>query len=144
MRVQDPAKYAEVLLGIARPNERWTAGRLQQISDGDHDIAIQPSDIWVHLTYQSAFVDDGGRLQLRRDVYGLDSRTLAAIRSVRTMIETVTAPEARADKPERVAGAPSPGRRKTAATPPPPRSTSFFESLFGGRPQQPSRSTFVR
>ena len=24
MRVQDPPKYAEVLLGIARPNEKWT------------------------------------------------------------------------------------------------------------------------
>ena len=26
MRVQDPAKYAEVLLNIARPSEHWTRG----------------------------------------------------------------------------------------------------------------------
>jgi murein L,D-transpeptidase YcbB/YkuD len=137
MRVQDPAKYAEVLLNIARPNEHWTAGRLQQISGGDHDIQIQPSDIWVHLTYQSVFVDDDGRLQTRRDVYGLDSRMLAAIRSVRAMIETVPA-DVKAEKPEPVAATSSPSRRKTAATPP-TRPVSFFENLFGVRSLQPPR-----
>ena len=30
MRVQDPAKYAEVLLNIARPHERWTAERIKK------------------------------------------------------------------------------------------------------------------
>jgi hypothetical protein len=42
----------------------------------------------VHLTYQTAFVD-GGKLQTRRDVYNLDSRTLAAIRSERGTLEAV-------------------------------------------------------
>ena len=46
-----------------------------------------PAPIWVHLTYQSAFVDDAGKLQIRRDVYNLDSRTLAAIKSERGMVE---------------------------------------------------------
>jgi hypothetical protein len=36
--------------------------------------------IWIHLTYQTAFVDDEGKLQIRRDLYNLDSRTLAAIK----------------------------------------------------------------
>ena len=85
MRVQDPAKYAEVLLNIARPRENWTAERIKRMYGGaEQDIQLQPAQISVHLTYQTAFVDDAGRLQLRRDVYGLDSRTLAAIKSERS------------------------------------------------------------
>ena len=31
MRVQDPAKYAEVLFNIARPSENWTADRIKRM-----------------------------------------------------------------------------------------------------------------
>jgi hypothetical protein len=34
-------------------------------------LANQPR---VHLTYQTAFVDDAGKLELRDDVYGFDGR----------------------------------------------------------------------
>jgi Uncharacterized protein conserved in bacteria len=34
MRVQDPAKYAEVLLNIARPSEHWTSRRSSECSAG--------------------------------------------------------------------------------------------------------------
>ena len=88
MRVQDPAKYAEVLLNIARPQEHWTAARITHMfGNGEQDLQLQPTPIWVHLTYQTAFVDNAGKLQTRRDVYNLDSRTLAAIRSTRGVIE---------------------------------------------------------
>jgi murein L,D-transpeptidase YcbB/YkuD len=88
MRVQDPAKYAEVLLNIARPQEHWTAARITHMfGNGEQDLQLQPTPIWVHLTYQTAFVDNTGKLQTRRDVYNLDSRTLAAIRSARGVIE---------------------------------------------------------
>jgi hypothetical protein len=53
----------------------------------EQDLQIQPVPIWVHLTYQTAFVDDAGKLQLRRDVYGLDARMLAALRSERGAVE---------------------------------------------------------
>jgi len=87
MRVQDPAKYAEVLLNIARPNERWTAERIKSMfGSAEQDIQL-PTQIWVHLTYQTAFVDNAGKLQIRPDVYSLDSRTLAAIKSERGSIE---------------------------------------------------------
>jgi hypothetical protein len=89
----------------------------------------------VHLTYQSAFVDDTGKLQIRRDVYNLDSRTLAAIKSERAIIETI--PEA---KSEQVIASGSGGRR--AAT---PRPVSFFSSFFfAGRPLRPPRDTHYR
>ena len=37
------------------------------------------------MTYQTAFVDDAGKLQTRRDLYNLDSRTLAAIKGARAV-----------------------------------------------------------
>src|SRR5215467_6933965 len=88
MRVQDPAKYAEVLLNIARPQEHWTAARITRMfGSGEQDLQLQPTPIWVHLTYQTAFVDNAGKLQTRRDIYNLDSRTLAAIESGRGGLE---------------------------------------------------------
>ena len=63
MRVQDPAKYAEVLLNIVRPREHWTAQRIKSLfGRGEQNIQLQPAQVWVHLTYQTAFVDDAGKL----------------------------------------------------------------------------------
>ena len=99
MRVQDPAKYAEVLLKIARPNEHWSAERIQRMYGGSEQNLQMPTTVWVHLTYQTAFVDDAGKLQMRRDVYNLDSRTLAAIKSERGRLDP-----APARKREEIAG----------------------------------------
>jgi L,D-transpeptidase YcbB len=135
MRIQDPAKYADVLLNIARPNEHWTLERVTRMfGGGEQDIQL-PTPIWVHTTYQSAFVDDNGKLQFRRDVYNLDSRTLAAIKSERAIIEAV--PEAKSEPV--VASSGSGGGRRAAA----PRSMSFFESFFfGGQAPRPSRGIY--
>jgi hypothetical protein len=74
MRIQDPAKYAEVLLNLARPSEHWTVDRVTRLySGGEQDIPLPPTAIWVHVTYQSAFVDDSGKLQVRRGVWAIDS-----------------------------------------------------------------------
>jgi murein L,D-transpeptidase YcbB/YkuD len=136
MRVQDPAKYAEVLLNIARPNEHWTIEKVKRMfGGGEQDIQLQSAQIWVHLTYQSGFVDDNGKLQVRPDVYNLDSRTLAAIKSERAIIETV--PEG---KSEQVIASGSGGRRTAT-----PRPVSFFSSLFfAGTPPRPPRDIYYR
>jgi murein L,D-transpeptidase YcbB/YkuD len=128
MRVEDPAKYAEVLFNVARPNENWSAEKVKRMfGSAEQDIQL-PVPIWVHLTYQTAMVDDAGKLQMFRDVYGLDSRTMAAIKNDRGMIEP---PQER--RREEIA---SSGQRRLAAQQ--PRTVSFFESLFGGgRPFQP-------
>src|SRR6202043_120080 len=116
MRVQDPAKYAEVLFNIARPHEHWTAEKVKSMfGRAEQDIQLQPAQIWVHLTYQSAFVDDAGKLQVRRDVYNLDSRTLAAIKSERAIIEP--APERKGEQ-EMASGS---GRRSARSS----RNASF-------------------
>jgi murein L,D-transpeptidase YcbB/YkuD len=52
MRVQDPAKYAEVLLDIARPREHWTAERIKRMfGTSEQDIQLQATPIWVHLMW---------------------------------------------------------------------------------------------
>ena len=44
------------------------------------NINFPPSKfIPVHLTYQTAFVDSDGKLQLREDVYGRDARQMATL-----------------------------------------------------------------
>ena len=131
MRVQDPAKYAEVLFNIARPSENWTADRITRMfGTGEQDIQL-PVPIWVHLTYQNAFVDDAGQLQIRRDVYNIDSRTLAAIKSERGMVEPM-------QERKRDEVATSSGQRRLAS-PQAPRVVSFFDALFGGGRSQQAR-----
>jgi murein L,D-transpeptidase YcbB/YkuD len=121
MRVQDPAKYAEVLFNIARPDEQWTAERVTSLfGRTEQDISIQPAQVWVHLTYQTAFVDDAGKLQTRRDVYNLDSRTLAAIKSERGLIEPASE---RKREQEIASGTPRRSSRQ-----------SFFGPMFGDSP----------
>jgi murein L,D-transpeptidase YcbB/YkuD len=120
MRVQDPAKYAEVLLNIARPREHWTAARIQNMFGGAEQNIQLPSQIWVHLTYQTAFVDNAGKLQTRRDIYSLDSRTLAAIKSERGIVEP--APE-RKQEQEMATGS---GERRSAR---PARTSALVPSM---------------
>ena len=127
MRVQNPAKYAEVLLNIARPNESWTADKVKRMfGTGEQDIQL-PAQIWVLLTYQNAFIDEAGKLQIRRDIYNIDSRTIAAIKTERGIIEP-------AQERKREQEAVATGQRRSVAA---PRTVSFFEALFGfGRPMQ--------
>ncbi len=80
MRVENPAKYAEVLLAIARPGEGYTQDRIRNMfGTTERDISL-PGFIPVHLTYQTAFADDQGKLQLRDDVYGRDNALLAILK----------------------------------------------------------------
>jgi hypothetical protein len=81
MRVQDPVKYAEVLLAIARPSEGHTENRIRSMF-GNSEIEVRlPVFIPVHVTYQTAFVDKEGKLQLRDDIYGRDKAMLAVLKS---------------------------------------------------------------
>jgi hypothetical protein len=47
---------------------------------GEIDIKF-PTPIPVNITYQTAFVDDAGKLQFRKDVYGRDATMLALLRN---------------------------------------------------------------
>jgi murein L,D-transpeptidase YcbB/YkuD len=80
MRVQDPVKYAEVLLSVVRPGDGYTQDRIRKMF-GQSEADIQfPKFLPVHLTYQTAFVDDDGTLQFRDDIYGRDKALLAILK----------------------------------------------------------------
>jgi len=89
MRVQDPVKYAEVLLSIVRPGEGYSQDRIRRMY-GAYEADIQfPTFIPVHLTYQTAFVDDQGKLEFREDIYGRDRALLAVLNGAERKVADV-------------------------------------------------------
>ncbi len=86
MRVQNPEKYAEVLLSLAQPEEGYTIARIRSLyGDQERTIKLQ-QEIPVHVTYQTAFVGENGQLNFRHDIYGLDAATLKLMRNDERMI----------------------------------------------------------
>jgi L,D-transpeptidase YcbB len=84
MRVQDPQRYAEVLLSLVRPSDGYTLDRIKSmIASNDQTDIPFPTFIPVNLTYQTAFVDDDGKLEFRDDVYGRDKALLAILKGDR-------------------------------------------------------------
>ncbi len=129
MRVQYPDQYASVLLNITMPNERYTPERIRSMY-GRSEIDLKfPTPIPVNITYQTAFVDEAGKLQFRKDIYGRDATMIAILKNNRGKdLENVVAH-----------AQPSYARPKGAL----PNSVSlsdnsfssgpnFFERLFGG------------
>ena len=81
MRVQNPDQYAYVLLNIALPNDHYTPEKVRSMY-GNSEIDLKfPTPIPVNITYQTAFVDDAGKLQFRKDVYGRDATMISMLRS---------------------------------------------------------------
>jgi L,D-transpeptidase YcbB len=81
MRVQNPDQYAAVLLNITEPNGHYTPEKIRSMY-GQSEIDLKfPTPIPVNITYQTAFVDDAGALQFRRDVYGRDAAMLSLLRT---------------------------------------------------------------
>jgi L,D-transpeptidase YcbB len=81
MRVQDPVKYAELLLSIELPKEGYTQERIRRMFGSSEENINFPQPIPVHITYQTAYVDDAGKLVILEDVYGRDARTIAILKS---------------------------------------------------------------
>jgi L,D-transpeptidase YcbB len=80
MRVENPAKFGEVLLSIANPRDNFTEERLQQGWGGpEHWIKLRRK-VPVHVVYFSAYVDDNGKLVVRNDVYGFDRKMIAILK----------------------------------------------------------------
>jgi murein L,D-transpeptidase YcbB/YkuD len=86
MRVQDPEKYAEVLLSLSQPEDNFTVARIRSLY-GDQERTINlKQPIPVHVTYQTAFVDEKGQLNFRQDIYSLDAAMLKLMRGDERMI----------------------------------------------------------
>jgi murein L,D-transpeptidase YcbB/YkuD len=130
MRVENPLKYGEVLLGLALPNEHYTAERLQKMFGGSEVNINFPTGIPDHLTYQTAFVDEAGALQIRDDVYGRDARLLAILKgSDRKMADIAV------DRRASSSSAPVKMPPGTFGSSGGFGGPSFFERLFGGNPE---------
>jgi murein L,D-transpeptidase YcbB/YkuD len=83
MRVQNPDQYASVLLNIVMPNEKCTPERIRSMY-GKSEIDLKfPTPIPVNITYQTAFVDDAGKLQFRKDIYGRDAAMINVLKNNR-------------------------------------------------------------
>jgi murein L,D-transpeptidase YcbB/YkuD len=134
MRVQDPVKYAEVMTSLGGP-ETYSQDRIRRMIASMQETDIKfTTAIPVHITYQTAFVDDAGHLQFREDVYGRDARLLAALKSDDR--RQVDVPVAQAPQPGYGGG----GRRQGYAGGPPQAyagNQSFFDVLFGGQRYAP-------
>src|SRR5258705_7611115 len=85
MRVQYPDQYAAALLNITMPEQqRYSAEKIRSMY-GQSEIDLKfPTPIPVNITYQTAFVDDAGKLQIRKDVYGRDATMLPLPKGART------------------------------------------------------------
>ncbi len=94
MRVENPLMYGEKLLSVALPNEKYTQEKLRSMY-GPAEININfPAALPVHLTYQTAFVDEAGQLQLRDDIYGRDARHIAILRGEERKVADLPTPRA--------------------------------------------------
>jgi murein L,D-transpeptidase YcbB/YkuD len=136
MRVQYPDQYAAALLNITMPEQqRYSAEKIRSMY-GQSEIDLKfPTPIPVNITYQTAFVDDAGKLQIRKDVYGRDATMLSLLKGARSKdLENMVAHSQ--PSYSRPPGSSLPAgvsfASDTSSSGP-----SFFERLFGG----PSRTS---
>ena len=135
MRVQNPLTYGEKLLSLVLPSEHYTEAKLEKMFGGSEININFPKNIWVHLTYQTAFVDEDGKLQLREDVYGRDARMIAILKGSERKVADI-AIEHRPDpssKPVRMPVGMYGGNDGGYSN-----GDGFFGFLFGGPRQQPT------
>src|SRR5207253_5658547 len=79
----NPDQYAATLLNITMPNGGYTPEKIRGMY-GHSEIDLKfPTPIPVNITYQTAFVDDGGKLQIRKDIYGRDASMIGLMKGSR-------------------------------------------------------------
>jgi len=155
MRVQNPDQYASTLLNIVMPNEHYTPEKIRSMY-GRSEIDLKfPTPLPVNITYQTAFVDDAGKLQIRKDVYGRDATMLTLLKGNknRDLENLVAHAQPNYTRPS---GSSLPAGVNFASDNTFSSGPSFFERLFGGpstatppaavgrRPQQQQRRVITR
>jgi murein L,D-transpeptidase YcbB/YkuD len=93
MRVQDPTKFGEVMLSLAMagptPNERQLDRMFGQ-EEKTYNLQKQPM---VHLTYQTVYVDEAGKMHVDEDLYGFDARIHSILHSDERRVADVAPPQ---------------------------------------------------
>jgi L,D-transpeptidase YcbB len=91
MRVENPTKFGEVMLSLAMSGPTPTSHNIDQMFGHEEKIYKLMQRPMVHLTYQTAYVDDG-KLIVRDDIYGFDARIGAIMRSDERRVADVAPP----------------------------------------------------
>src|SRR3569623_1462715 len=131
MRVQNPDQYAATLLGIALPQDHYTPEKIRSMY-GHNEITIYlPTPIPVNITYQTAFVDDAGKLEFRKVIYGRDATMIKLLKEGgRRNLETIVAHSqpnyVRPTGNLNIPGDSYADSRSSSSAP------NFFQMLFGG------------
>ncbi|MBY0381607.1 MAG: L,D-transpeptidase family protein [Xanthobacteraceae bacterium] len=134
MRVQNPDQYAAKLLNVTLPNERYTPERIRGMY-GKGEVNINfPTPIPVNLTYQTAFVDDAGKLEFRKDIYGRDATMISILKNKggKNLEAVISHAQPSYAKPTGPINIPGDTYAQQSSGP------NFFERLFGGFQQQPA------
>ncbi|MEX2519654.1 MAG: L,D-transpeptidase family protein [Paracoccaceae bacterium] len=77
IRVQDPMRLAEALLAAQNADPSGLIER--HLGSGRETVVQLDTPIPVHLDYRTAWIGDDGHARYREDVYGRDTRVLAAL-----------------------------------------------------------------
>ena len=93
MRVEDPTKFGEIMLHLAINGQTPDSRQLYGMFGQDEKIFKLANRPMVHLTYQTAYVDDAGKLVLRDDIYGFDARIRAIMHSDERRVADVAPPQ---------------------------------------------------
>ena len=93
MRVLDPTKFGEVMLSLAMagptPNEKQLDRMFGQ-EEKTYNLQKQPM---VHLTYQTVFIDEAGKMHVDEDLYGFDARIHSILHSDERRVADVAPPQ---------------------------------------------------
>ena len=93
MRVEDPTKFGEVMLGLAMAGPMPGSSQILQMFGHEEKIFTLQQQPRVHLTYQTAYVDDSGRLIQREDLYGFDARIQTILNTDERRVADVAPPQ---------------------------------------------------
>jgi len=93
MRVEDPTKFGEIMLSLAMKDPMPNSRQIQSMFGQEEKVFKLEKQPKVHLTYQTAFVDDAGKLEFRDDIYGFDARINSIMHSDERRVADVAPPK---------------------------------------------------
>jgi murein L,D-transpeptidase YcbB/YkuD len=93
MRVENPTKFGEVMLSMALAGPAPDSRQIERLVGHEEKIFKLDKRPMVHLTYQTAYVDDAGKLVMRDDIYGFDARIKTIMHSDERRVADVAPPQ---------------------------------------------------
>jgi L,D-transpeptidase YcbB len=93
MRVEDPTKFGEVMLSLAMSGPTPNEHQIQKMFGQDEKTYSLQKQPMVHLTYQTVFVDESGKLHVDEDLYGFDARIHSILHSDERRVADIAPPQ---------------------------------------------------